>query len=315
MSKQEQFVYYEQRSGKPEPVSFDDRERVSKEVETFNGLPEVTGNIAQLPYFIRRYEQEGQNLSALYSAAETRSGTTIAAKSFAMGQDFMNSREHGEFAQFIELLPLLANKKGRLGPFLNARVTKTAKPDDAGASFVDLVVELKNDYLKTEEAGKDRFLRNVRPSASFAVDVTYDPNAFEKKVQDFQKHELKAKGDKAHVFAYEQEFPGGIKRLGIDTLKCIVFRDERYLADIAKRFRSALAPSSQGGFIIADEKYFDKVYREFFGGFITSVKENTLQSLAFLESLPSLTPKQKDLKIAYQSLANFLEAYEKTPNS
>ncbi len=303
-------------STSPRKITLEEDERVKHQLALVSELDEVKSNSAALlfPKITELYTAKGLDINQLFLHNETRRPEIVERKKKEIQDKFLKSQEHSAYASFAELLPLLANKPGRLGPYISARVTKTAKPDDAGNSFVDLVFELKNEYLKTEEAQKDKQLRDVRPSISFAVDVTTSRDAHQQKEKDLLTYDL-SKGEKANVLAYEQRFPGGVTKLGIDVPKCLVLKDETSLADVANKFKQAVQMVPGKGFMITDEKYFDSAFKQFFDLYLESAIDSAVVNIEFLDSQKSLSEAQKNLRNSYQSLVAFYEAYKKTPTT
>ena len=275
-------------------------ELVGKYVESLQNDLTVKNNTSLYPVFIKRYATEKNiDLEAEYRK-RPQSNHSEEIKS-----QFLRSQEHSEFAQFAELLPLLANKEGRLGKVCGARITKTAKPDDEGNSRVDLVCELSIDreFLKAYPE-----LDGIRPTIAFFVDITTQRERFDAKEADFRKYDL-LQGKKAEVLCYENIH----KRLGIEfqAPKCLVLKQEDHLAAVAQEFRSAVRPMGDKGFVITNDRIFDKKYLEFFASFIESVRENMEKSAGFIKEQQQKSDAQKNLFDSYQTMVKFLEVYEK----
>lgn len=273
------------------------RENVKEYTEGLKRNPEIINHTSSYLDFIKRYREKGIDLEALYKTLR-QSNHTEDIKS-----QFLNSREHNEFSQFAELLPLLANKEGRLGKICHARITKTAKPDDEGNSFVDLVCELSMDrqYLK-----ENPDLADVKPSVTFLVDVTTSKDKFDAKEAGFRKHSL-SQGKKDKVLCYENPF----RVLGVEAPKCLVLKQEDQLASFAKEIRAAVHFTNDGSFRITNDKFFDQKYVEFFTSFVESVEENAKKNSDFINEQPNRSRELKDLVDTYQSLDRFLGAYKK----
>lgn len=279
--------------------AYEIREMVAKYVAGLKKDPVVTHNVSSYVDFIKLYRDKKQlDLEAEFRRLP-QSNHTDAIKS-----QFFRSKEHGEFAQFAELLPLLANKEGRLGKICKARITKTAKPDDEGNSRVDLVFDLSIDreYLK---ANPD--LADIKPTVTFLVDVTTYREKFDEKEARFHKVDL-LEGKKGRVLCYENAH----KQLGIEAPKCLVLRSEDHLASVAKKFRSAVRPMGDDGFIITNDKLFDEEFLKFFVSFIKAARENMENNVGFISDHPQESRAQRDLSEAYQTLIKFLEVYERT---
>jgi hypothetical protein len=117
-------------------------ERVTDQVKGISTFQEVKQSTSSYMHYIDKYKAKGVDLEQVYKQLRRSSNEDDIKR------DFYESKEHGPLAQFLELMPLLANKPGRLGPVMNVKVTKTAKPDDEGNGAVDLIVEITNEFLK-----------------------------------------------------------------------------------------------------------------------------------------------------------------------
>lgn len=278
-------------------ISYEQRERIIKQMDLFKESKEVVDQTNTFFDFIKKYKAKGVDLEREYEKLPQSN------KSDAMHEDFMKSKEHGDFAQFAEMLPLLANKEGRLGPDIHVKIFKTAKPDDAGNSFVDLVCEITNDKIK-----KDPKFKNVKPTVSFLVDMTTNRFSYVEKERVLQSVNLKS-GKKGNVLCYENRF--GV--LGLDAPKCLVLKQEDYLASIADKFRTAMQAVPDKGFVISNEERFNEKYREFFMAFIESIETSCKNNVDFLLEQKNPTRDQIALRDSYQSIIDFCTAYKNTP--
>jgi len=153
-------------------------------------------------------------------------------------------------------------------------------------------------------------LVDVKPTIAFLVDVTTHRERFDAKEADFRKYTL-TQGQKGKVLCYENVH----KVLGIEAPKCLVLQPEDYLATVAQEFRSAVRPMVDDGFIISNDRIFDKSFLKFFVAFVESVRENMKKSADFINMQSQQSRVQKDLADAYQSMVKFLEVYEKALDS
>ena len=119
---------------------------------------------ANLYDFKALYKEKRFDLEAEFAKRpETRKREKIVG-------EFIHDIKHGAPSELAEMLPLLANQPGRLGDYIEAHVTKTARPDDQGNSFIDIVVEIKNTFLATEQASRE--MKDVKTKMTFLVDIT-----------------------------------------------------------------------------------------------------------------------------------------------
>lgn len=280
-------------------ASYEQLNLITAELESFKVAPEVASNISSYPYYIEKYrERKNIDLERVYQGLVETSGKE------EIKDNFLHSKEHGPIAQFAEYLPLLANKDGRLGKVCRAKITKTAKPDDEGNNFVDLVVELKIDRKYLEEHPE---LSKLRPSVSFGLDMTTNPEALDHKTKKLSEHHLQT-GKKASVLCYENDY----KMLGTEVAKGVLAESEEYLANVAEKLQSALYLGQNGILTITNEERFDRAYREFFGDFIeTSANSMRFCADELQNQERALTPQQKDLQETYTMIQNFLQVYKK----
>jgi hypothetical protein len=285
-------------------LELDEINRISQQNYFFGTTQEVKTGTASYMSFIDKYKAKGNDLVAQYRSLP-KTATDMQGK-------FLDSSEHGPMAQFMEIVLLLANKEGRLGPHIQARVTKTAKPDDEGNSFVDVVVELKNTYIE-ELAKTDKKYKDIRPSTVLLVDVTTNPHAADGKEKMLEKFCLKP-AKKANVLCYENKF--GV--LGINAPKTVVYKSEEYLSQVAKKFRSNFSQLPGGGISLDNEKDFSKEYQSFFLSFLESVSDSSVKSKQFIERNKeerALTKDEISLIESYKAIIDFIDAYKKTPVS
>lgn len=270
---------------------------ITSELESFKITPEVAGNVSSFLPFKQKYAGKNIDIEEEYKKREVTLGRE------EIKENFLHSKEHGPIAQFAEYLPLLANKDGRLGKICKARITKTAKPDDEGNDFVDLVVELSLDreYLKSHPE-----LSRLRPSVSFGLDMTTNPEGYECKHKKLSEHHLQP-GKKASVLCYENAY--GV--LGTEVPKAVLAESEEYLASIAEKLQNTLHFDQNGMFTITNDERFDAAYRDFFNDFTGATAESMEVCINTLQEQGTLTRVQKDLQDSYQSIQNFLLEYKK----
>lgn len=250
--------------------------------------------------FIDLYKQKGINLDLEY---EKKPKTAYSEN---IKDQFLNNT-HGSFAaNLAEALPLYANKQGRVGDYLNINVTRTAKQDDQGNSFVDLVIEVKNNWIVN---GAPEELQDVPAKMIFLVDVTTSTGGekYEHKIS-FLKNQVLALGQRANVLCYKDEQGN----LGIDRPKILVQQSASNLESLGNRLGECIAREASDKFTITNPDTFDKLYREYFFNLMNSIAENAASNSNYIKSL-SADPKRALLAKEYDKMVKFIEAYKKTP--
>ncbi len=252
------------------------------------------------PFLIsQEYKNKGKDLNVLFA------GLPTTRHKGQIEKDFVDNKEHSSLARFSEMLPLLANKEGRLGEYFDVKVTKTAKMDDEGNSFVDLVVEMTNNFVK----GNENF-PNVHPHVALCVDVTTNKDKEGMKEDILRKFNLDT-GEMANVLCYQNEY--GV--LGIDAPKVVVLEDRELLLGVSQDFSKYVVKRGEQ-FVVTNDKKFDEVYREYFSKFLESIRQNVLKNISELVVTKGdlkTNQKRKALKDSYQAIVDFIDAYKKTP--
>lgn len=199
---------------------------------------------------------------------------------------------------------MLANKQGRLGPYIETRVTKTLRPDDQGNSFVDLVVEIKNKWIET--LGDDI---DVPSKMTFLVDTTTDVGSrLEDKEVDLQNGFLN-KAERANVKCYKSQYG----ELGITRPKLVVGKERDYYETVGKRLGNLVNKTASDAFSISQPELFDERYREYFKDFASSLADNASKNAVFLRRKFPRSIEHEKLANEYQKIADFLRLYDKTP--
>jgi hypothetical protein len=261
--------------------------------------PSAVDHTANMYEFVDRYKEKGIDLPGLYSKLPETSKRDEVVEKFAHGV----SNDH--IASLAETLPLLANEQGRLGDWVTATVTKTARPDDQGNSFIDLVVTLENDWLTQPGAPKEA--RDVPKRMTFLVDVTSNEEAVAWKRKKLREHFLD-KGKQANVLCYE----GRLGDLGIDRPKILVAKTREYMEHVGVTLGRSVAQHASDSFSITNPEKFNRLYREYFLEFVQSIKDNATQNIAYLKTLPMTTANVALMK-EYEKIVTFTSLYEKTP--
>ena len=220
-------------------------------------------------------------------------------------EGFVQGKEMSLLSQLAETLPLYANTPGRLGDYVRAKVTKTAKPDDQGGSFVDLVIEVENSWL-TEGAPKE--LQNIPRKMTFLVDVTVLGASYDNKI-DSLRSKLLLYGQKARVLCYEDS----LGTLGIERPKIIVAKPQEYMEQVGAKLGPCITQHASDKFTINSVREFNKVYRSYFLDLMTAVAENAQANADYIDHLSHDNEKRAKLRAEYLKIVAFIEAYKKTP--
>lgn len=251
--------------------------------------------------YIPLYRQEGVDLEKYYSDHSATAYKEIVKN------NFVHNVENGFTSQLAESMPLFANKEGRLGEYIQAKVIKTAKQDDQGNSFIDLIVEIDNAWIGTTDplAPKD-----IPSKMTFLVDVTTATGGdkFDRKIDSFRKILLKH-GERANVKCYKNEYGA----LGLERPKLLVVKEGDYIEKVGAMLGDCVTQSAGDVFSINKPETFDKEYRKYFQDLIESFGKNAEQNIQYIDSLPHDNVKRAHLKAEYQKIVAFVEAYKKTP--
>jgi hypothetical protein len=190
---------------------------------------------------------------------------------------------------------------------MQAVVTKTAKQDDQGGSFIDLVIEIKNDWIAN---GAPKEMQNVPSKMIFLVDVStnLDEEASSHKRGSLRDHFL-LYGEKAKVLCYEDSFG----ELGIERPKILVTKSPDYLEQVGGSLGTCITQLASDKFSINSPHKFNEEYRAYFLDFMTAIGENAKANAEYIGRLSNDNEKRKKLKAEYEKIAAFVEVYKKTP--
>jgi len=219
---------------------------------------------------------------------------------------FFHNNEGTLTSSLAEELPLFANLPGRIGAYFDISVSKTAKQDDQGNSFIDLVIEVKNNWISN---GAPKELQDVPEKMTFLVDVTTntDAESFIGKI-NVLKEVFLLRGKKANVLCYKDSYGN----LGIDRPKILIKQNEKMLGVVGTQLGECINMVASDKFIINRPDSFEKLYREYFMDLMTSIAENATANSVYLKSLVP-DPKRALLAKEYDKIVRFIEAYKKTP--
>ncbi len=242
------------------------------------------------------YSKKGEDLLAYYEKqAHTRKKEKIQ-------NDFFHNIEHGVASQLAEKLPLLANQKGRLGEYVEAKVTKTLKQDDQGNSFIDLVIEMTNDYAGEVDEESPRKM-------TLLVDVGTNVGDKKKDKEYALQKEFLDKALKANVKCYSDGFG-----LGIERPKIMVTQEGDFMKKVGERLGSLVTQHASDSFSITNDEKFNKEYREYFKDLMRAVRENAIANIHYIVDVKGFNDKyHRALVVEYEKIAHFAAAYEKTP--
>lgn len=251
--------------------------------------------------YIPLYKQEGIDIEKYYSEHAGTSGREVVK------DNFVHNKEHGVSAQLMESLLLLANKEGRLGEYLKVKVTKTSKQDDQGNSFIDLILEIENTWVGSNDPNAPK---DVLSKMTFLVDVT---TATEGEMSEKKMGSLRGKfllyGEKANVKCYQSK--NGT--LGLERPKLLVAKEGDYIQKVGALLGDCVMQLAGDAFSINKPEAFDREYRKYFQDFVESLGKNAKQNIQYIDSLPHDNPKRATLQAEYQKIVAFVEAYKKTP--
>lgn len=248
------------------------------------------------------YKRRGMDLENEYAKLPVTTSQDVIT------ENFINNKEHSHASVLMETLPLFANKPGRLGDYIEAEVTKTAKQDDQGNTFIDLIVTINNTWL-TEGAPKE--LQASPAKMTFLVDMTAaHGEAFEKKMKAFRSFFLRS-AKRANALSYMDKH--GV--LGITRAKTIVAKDINYVERVGNTLGECITQQSADAFVITAPHKFDEQYRKYFLDFMVALGDNARQNILFLQGLHDITQEHTALINEYERMVAFVEAYKKTPVS
>lgn len=253
------------------------------------------------PYIFKGlYEEKGVDLFHEFSQREkTSHGEEIV-------ENFIRNTEKGAVAELAEMLPLLANSPGRLGDYIEARVTKTAKLDDEGNTFIDLVVEIKNKWLSEGDAPKEAL--DVSAKMTFLIDTTTTTGDKLKRKNEVLIDEYLMRGKEANVLCYQDS----LGTLGITRPKIVVAKTPVYMEKVGEQLGDLIRQTASDAFSIVNPDKFNEQYRAFFLEFMKGIRENAVSNANYLEGLEP-DDKRKALAEKYRKIVRFVDMYEKTP--
>lgn len=220
--------------------------------------------------------------------------------------DFLDNKQGGFATQLAETLPLYANLPGRVGDYFEINVTKTYKGDDQGNTFIDLVIEIKNNWL-THGAPKE-LQEETTEKMTFLIDVTssYGPS-LEHKMNSL-KDDFLVRGKRANVICYKD----AEGNTGLTRPKIVVSQSADNLEKFGTQLGECITRNASNSFTINKPDSFKRLYREYFNSLIDAIAENAASNSAYLKSL---VPDPERLRLAadYDKIVKFIEVYKKTP--
>lgn len=262
--------------------------------------PKIKATPMYMRDFVEDYKKLGKDIVAEF-AKRPKSLNTEGIRN-----DFLGDREGSLATNLSETLPLYANVEGRLGEYIQVSVTKTAKEDDQGNSFIDLIIEVKNKWLAN---GAPKELQDVPEKMTFLVDITTAESGkvFENKMGSF-KDKMLLYGERANVMCY-RDANGNV---GIERPKILVKQNANNLEKFGTKLGECITRTASDRFSINRPNTFDKLYREYFSDLMTAIAENAASNSAYIKSLE---PDAKRLALAreYDKIVKFVEVYKKTP--
>jgi hypothetical protein len=225
------------------PTRFIDMERTVNYLD--HEIKSTTDPKLNFYAYSEMYKNAGIDLEAEFKKR------VVSKKLDGIKKNFLESKENGISARLAEMLPLLANKEGRLGEHIKARVSKTIRHDDQGNSFIDLVVEMSNDY--TAQVDKDAPSKMI-----MFIDVTTNPEGA--KIKQEYLDSMLDEAQKASVLCYKDKFG----KLGIDPSthrpKLIVLQREFYIDSVGEHFGTLINQTASDAFMIKNEDKFNQAY-------------------------------------------------------
>ena len=277
------------------------------------------------------FKEKGLDFDALLAKADKQSADKIADTQ----AQFLNPNADAGFPEFLEIVALLANKEGILGPHLSAEVVKTSTVDDRGNTRIDHIVTLRNSCDPTS-LGQDKLpgvkLKDVRPSVSFLVDVTTNDSlrigdkGIGQKERDLREIYLK-NSRKAEVLCYFNKY--GVQ--GLIAPKMVILVNKKELNTFSKKIKGCIVPSANGGATITNERDFNMHFRDFFNNdYLAAVSENAKDNIDIINqmikqrersdrddgasalSTRAYVEKMKSLRLSYEQVVDFLVVLKET---
>jgi hypothetical protein len=241
------------------------------------------------------YSKRGEDLLAYYEKQKKTRGAEVVR------DNFLHNVENGTAAQLAEKLPLLANRKGRLGDYVSAKITKTLKQDDQGNSFIDLVVEITNDYVGEVDKDSPRKM-------TFLVDVSTNTGEKKQAKEYAMQREFLDPARRANVKCYQD---GPV--LGIERPKVSVAQEEGFILAVGNKLGTLITQHASDSFSISNDEKFDTAYRDYFTDLLKAVSENATASIDYMNDKGYRDKYHRGLIAEYQKIVRFIAAYEKTP--
>ncbi|MEZ0208612.1 MAG: hypothetical protein ACAH17_00340 [Candidatus Paceibacterota bacterium] len=275
------------------------RQNIETVIHAAEHLPEIYKRAS--PYVFKEfYKEKGIDLDEEYKKRAVTSGREQIL------DGFVHNKHPGPAAELAETLPLYANAPHRLGDYLEANVIKTARPDDQGNSFIDFVVEIKNNWLATQMAPKEA--RDLPAKMTFLIDITTAWGETLEKKQNALRDTYLVRGKEASVLCYKNS----LGDLGIKRPKIIISKTPEYMERVGDKLGSTITQKASDSFTINNPAKFDEEYRAYFLDLMQTMRVNARESISYLEGL---VPDQdrKVLLDKYRKIIAFVDMYEKTP--
>lgn len=284
------------------------QERIT-DMEASQNMNAVIHAVEHMPALYRRaspyvfkdlYKEKGIDLDEEYKKRSVTSGREQIL------EGFVHNKHPGPAAELAETLPLYANAPQRLGEHIEATVTKTARPDDQGNSYIDFVIEIKNNWLATQMAPKEA--RDLPAKMTFLIDVTTAWGETLEKKQRALRDAYLVRGKEASVLCYKNS----LGDLGIKRPKIVVSKTPEYIEQVGARLGANIVQKAADSFTINNPAKFDETYRAYFLDLMQTIRANAKENISYLEGL---VPDQERKKLIdkYVKIASFVDMYEKTP--
>lgn len=249
--------------------------------------------------FREKYAEKSVDLDAWYADHK------VTSTRDSVQNNFLHNKHNELSAELAESLPLYANKPGRLGDYLEVNVMKTARQDDQGNSFIDLVLEVRNKWLATDAPAS---LQDSPERMTFLIDMTTaDGDSLHHKEEALREVYLKT-GALANVKCYETR----TGELGINKPRLVIHQEVGRIKRVGQSLGECITQLASDKFSINRPESFDKAYRVYFGDLMVAIQENAATNSAYIKSLPA-DPKRAALAKEYDKIVKFIEAYKKTP--
>jgi hypothetical protein len=254
------------------------------------------------PMYARDFENDYKRIGIDLTAELAKRPKT--QKEEQIKNDFLANKEGSFASNLAETLPLYANVEGRVGEYMQVKVTKTAKEDDQGNSFIDLIIEVKNNWIGN---GAPKELEEEVPEKmTFLVDVTVNDSQFQNKIDSLES--ILLSGKRANVMCYRDQ-NGNV---GIDRPKILVKQNGSNLEQFGTKLGECITRTASDRFTINRPDSFNRLYRAYFSDLMSAIGENAAQNSAYLKSQ---VPDKGRLALAreYDKIVKFVEIYKKTP--